>query len=130
MRGRSRHRALLELELEPSQRCSVASFCAAACSTRDIGPFPRLSRQTYSLVISHIPFPLLIILNVAPLSAHAVKHVNEYPHSAKDLMSLTVEVAVHIALLSTTIPEIEDEMSEEANMTVFYVQCRSESPGV
>ena len=92
------------------------------CDTNELPQPPCLMPSlSHSLVASHVLLPLFTVF------PHQVKHIDQYAHRTKDLVPLTVEIAVHVALLAPTVPQIQDEVSQEANMGMLDIKRLAQS---
>jgi hypothetical protein len=73
---------------------------------------------------------LLVVLQVArDAPALDLKDVDKHTDMLEDCRLLGREIRVHERVLAATIPKVEDEVAEEADMVLFDVYCCAKAGG-
>ena len=71
-----------------------------------------------------------IVLSVFGAVARAdFEDVDEHPDVLEDGRALRGEVRVHERVLSSAVPEVEDEVAEEPDVVLLYIDGRAEARG-
>jgi hypothetical protein len=58
-----------------------------------------------------------------------LENVDEHADVLEDRRALGGQVRVHERVLATAVPEVEDEVAQEANVVLLDVDCRAEARG-
>ena len=90
--------------------------------TKDFG-FVRVSLECFN---THGEI-LDVLLHLAALD---VKDVYEHRHVAENVVSLRLKVGLHVRILSTAVPEVEDEVPKESNVRMLNVLRNSTAKNV
>ena len=74
-----------------------------------------------AILLQSIDAVAIIVEILEGFSCLNIKDVDQYRDVLKYRRPLGGEVAVHERVLTTAIPEVEDQVPEEADMVLFYV---------
>lgn len=92
-----------------------------------------MHEQEHFGVCAILPQPFntvpVIIKVLQRLSCLDIKDVNQHRDMLEYRGSLGGKIAVHERILATAVPEVEDQVTEEANMILLYVDRCAESRG-
>ena len=82
-------------------------------------------------IFAELRQPLQAVLIVLQILFHLagldIEHIDHHPYMREDDGALRTQVRIHECILATTVPEIEDEVAEEADVVLLDVNRSAET---